>query len=133
MDRAVLLSEITFKATRSSGPGGQHVNKTSTRVELSWSLLHTKAFTQDQIYLLKEKLKTRLTKEGVLQLSSSHSRSQYRNKENVIKRFFSLLNLSLQKPKPRKATRPSLAAKRKRLLAKKVQSDKKANRRKPEY
>ncbi len=133
MNSAVLLSEITFKATRSSGPGGQHVNKTSTRVELSWSLFHTKAFTQDQVYLLKEKLKTRLTKEGVLQLSSSHSRSQYRNKEDVIKRFFSLLNLSLQKPKQRKATRPSLAAQRKRLQAKKAQSDKKANRRKPEY
>lgn len=133
MNKAVLLSEITFKATRSSGPGGQHVNKTSTRVELSWSLLDTKAFTQDQVYLLKEKLKTRLTKEGVLQLSSSQSRSQYRNKEDVIKRFFSLLNLSLEKPKPRKATRPSLAAKRKRLQAKKAHSDKKLNRKKPDF
>ena len=133
MNKPVLLSEITFKATRSSGAGGQHVNKTSTRVELSWSLLHSKAFTQDQVYLLKEKLKTRLTKEGVLQLSSSLSRSQYRNKEDVIKRFFSLLNLSLQKPKLRKATRPSLAAKRKRLQAKKAQSDKKLNRKKPDF
>ena len=133
MDKELLLSEITFRATRSSGPGGQHVNKTSTRVELSWSLDHSQAFTQEQLYRLRERLKNRLTKEHVLQLASSHSRSQHRNKEDVIKRFFALLDLSLQKPKPRKKTRPSLAAKRKRLQAKKIQSDKKANRKKPDF
>jgi ribosome-associated protein len=133
VDKELLLSEITFRATRSSGPGGQHVNKTSTRVELSWSLEHTRAFTPEQVYRLREKLKNRLTKENVLQLASSQSRSQHRNKEDVIQRFFSLLDLSLQKSKPRKKTRPSLAAKRKRLKAKKVQSDKKANRKKPDF
>lgn len=133
MDKELLLSEITFRATRSSGPGGQHVNKTSTRVSLSWSLEHTQAFSQDEIYRLREKLKNRLTKENVLQLASSHSRSQHRNKEDVIKRFFSLLDLGLHKSKPRKKTRPSLAAKRKRLKAKKAQSDKKTNRKKPDY
>lgn len=133
MDKELLLSEISFRATRSSGPGGQHVNKTSTRVALSWSLDHTQAFTQEEIYRLREKLKSRLTKEHVLQLSSSHSRSQHRNKEDVIKRFFALLELSLHKPKPRKKSKPSLAVKRKRLQAKKIQATKKANRKKPDF
>lgn len=133
MDKESLLNELTFKATRSSGPGGQHVNKTSTRVELSWSLTQSKVFSEDLKIRLKSKLANRITKEGLLLLASQASRSQHKNKEDVIKRFYKLIETSLQEPKARKKTKPSLAVKRKRLKAKKAQADKKTSRKKPDY
>lgn len=128
-----LLTELTFKATRSSGPGGQHANKTSSRIELYWTICATEAFSENEKTLLIEKLAHRLTKEGVLQLASQTSRSQHKNKEDVIKRLFALLEVAVQVPKVRKKKRPSRMAKLKRLTAKKVQSEKKANRKKPDY
>lgn len=133
MDTERLLNELAFKATRSSGPGGQHVNKTSTRVELSWSLKLSKVFTDEQKALLESKLHNRLSKDGVLLLASQNSRSQHKNKEDVIERFVNLLEKSLERPKKRKKTKPSKAAKIKRLSNKRAQSEKKANRRKPDY
>lgn len=133
MDKARLLSELQFKATRSSGPGGQHVNKTSTRVELSWPLGETHIFTEEVIIRLQEKLKNRLTKDRVLLLASERSRSQHKNKEDVIKRFLNLIEASLQEPKKRTRTRPSRASKMKRLSNKKAHSEKKANRKKPNF
>jgi len=102
MDKARLLSELHFKATRSSGPGGQHVNKTSTRVELNWSMQQSQVFTVQQKARLQDKLSNRINKEGVLLLASQHSRSQHKNKEDVIKRFLNLIEKSLQVPKKRK-------------------------------
>ena len=133
MDKASLLSELTFKATRSSGPGGQHVNKTSTRVELSWSLQDSQAFTEQQKARLQGKLQNRISKEGIFLLASQNSRSQHKNKEDVIKRFLTLIQKSLEVPKKRKKTKPSKASKMKRLSNKKAHSDKKASRKKPEY
>lgn len=133
VNKEQLLTELTFKATRSSGPGGQHANKTSSRVELFWSIVETTAVTEIELALLKEKLAHRITKDGVLQLASQTSRSQHKNKEDVIKRFFALLEVAVIRPKIRKKRRPSKMAKLKRLNAKKVQSDKKVNRRKPSY
>lgn len=133
MDKEQLLTELNFKATRSSGPGGQHANKTSSRVELYWSIKDTTAFSETQLELLQVKLAHRITKEGVLQLASQTSRSQHKNKEDVIKRLFALLEVAVQRPKIRKKKRPSRMAKLKRLNAKKVQSEKKINRRKPDY
>lgn len=133
MNKEQLLTELTFKATRSSGPGGQHANKTSSRVELYWTPLESTAFGAVEIALIQEKLSHRLTKEGVLQLASQTSRSQHKNKDDVVKRFFSLLEIAVQVPKVRKKKRPSKMAKLKRLKAKKVQSEKKANRQKPDY
>jgi len=133
MDKEQLLTELSFKATRSSGPGGQHANKTSSRVELYWTIDETSAFNETTIELLKEKLSHRITKEGVLQLASQTSRSQHKNKEDVIKRLFLLLEVARQRPKARKKKRPSKMAKLKRLKAKKVQSEKKEHRRKPSY
>lgn len=128
-----LLTELSFKATRSSGPGGQHANKTSSRVELYWSVAASSAFSEQEITLLSNKLAHRLTKEGVLQLASQTSRSQHKNKEEVIRRFFALLKVAVQVPKVRKKRRPSKMAKLKRLYAKKAQAEKKAKRKKPDY
>lgn len=133
MNKDILLTELTFKATRSSGPGGQHVNKTSTRVELYWTLDDSKGLSIEEKDYLKEKLTNRLNKEGVLTLSASATRSQFKNKKAVIAKFFVLLERKLQKPKVRKKAKVPAAVKRKRLLNKKIQSEKKANRRKPVY
>ncbi len=133
MNKEQLRTELSFKATRSSGPGGQHVNKTSTRVELSWCIEESLVFSEKEKIRLKSKLANRITKEGYLLLASQNSRSQFKNKADVITRFYSLLEIGLKEEKPRKKTKPSVAAKRKRLKAKKVQADKKANRRKPDY
>ncbi|TVZ52729.1 alternative ribosome rescue aminoacyl-tRNA hydrolase ArfB [Dokdonia sp. Hel_I_53] len=131
MNKKQLLSELHFKATRSSGAGGQHVNKTSSRVELSWNTSETEAFTNEELVRIKEKLSHRITKNGLLQLSSEASRSQHRNKEEVINRFFGLLEVAIVRPKVRKKRRPSKVAKLKRLMAKKQQAEKKQNRKKP--
>lgn len=132
LDKDLLLTELTFRATRSSGAGGQHVNKTSSRVELYWSLKKTSVFSEEEVALLEAKLSHRLTKEGVLQLASQQGRSQHKNREDVIKRFLSLLEAALVKPKIRKKKRPSRMQKLKRLNAKKRQAEKKTSRKKPE-
>ena len=126
-----LLQEADFKAVLSSGPGGQHANKTSTKVVLDWSLANSEVFSEEQKERLEFKLKNRLTKENVLQLSSDHTRSQHKNKEILIKRFFKVLEDALTIQKPRKRTKPSKASKLKRLKNKRIHSEKKANRKNP--
>ncbi len=133
MNKSKILKELTFKATRSSGAGGQHVNKTSSRVELFWDVLQTTAFSTEEVSYIQEKLSHRITKEGVLQLASENSRSQHTNKAEVIKRLFSLLEVAIIPPKVRKRKRPSKMAKLKRLKAKRQNSEKKANRKKPDF
>ena len=126
-----LLQEADFKAVLSSGPGGQHANKTSTKVVLDWSLANSEVFSEEQKERLEFKLKNRLTKENVLQLSSDHTRSQHKNKEILIKRFFKVLEDALTTQKPRKKTKPSKASKLRRLKNKRIHSEKKANRKNP--
>jgi len=126
-----LLQEADFKAVLSSGPGGQHANKTSTKVVLDWSLANSEVFSEEQKERLEFKLKNRLTKENVLQLSSDHTRSQHKNKEILIKRFFKVLEDALTIQKPRKRTKPSKASKLRRLKNKRIHSEKKANRKNP--
>ena len=133
MNKELLHNELTFKASRSSGPGGQHVNKTSTRMELYWSLENSFAFSEDQKVRLRKKLYNRLTKEQMLVLSSGQTRSQLKNKEHVIKRFFELLEEALILPKKRKKSKPTYASKVKRLTSKKQHAEKKANRKKPGF
>lgn len=133
MDKELLRSELTFKASRSSGSGGQHVNKTSTRIELYWSLDTSQVFSEDQKIRLREKLNNRLTKEQILILASGQTRSQFKNKELVIKRFFTLLEEALTIPKKRKKSRPTYSSKVKRLQSKKLHSEKKSNRKKPDF
>lgn len=133
MNRTQIISELTFKASRSSGAGGQHVNKTSSRVELFWNVGQTQAFTREEVCYIQEKLSHRITKDGVLQLASENSRSQHKNKADVIKRLFALLEVAVVPPKVRKKRRPSKMAKLKRLKAKKQNSEKKANRKRPDF
>ncbi|MDY8135035.1 alternative ribosome rescue aminoacyl-tRNA hydrolase ArfB [Aquimarina sp. 2201CG5-10] len=131
MNTAVIIRELKFKAIRSSGAGGQHVNKVSSKVELSFGIDQSKGLTDDEKLLLNQKLKSRLTKTGILLLQCGDSRSQHRNKELVIKRLLEVLKANLHIPKKRKPSKPSKAAIRKRLDNKQRQSLKKANRKKP--
>jgi len=124
------LPEITFQTSRASGPGGQNVNKVESRVELRFNLPASQVLTETQKALILEKIGNQLTAEGLLLVVAQDDRSQLRNKEIALARFHALLLKSLRRPKPRKATKPSKAAVRKRLEGKKIQSDKKANRRK---
>jgi ribosome-associated protein len=129
---AAFLPEITFQTSRSSGPGGQNVNKVESRVELRWHPQESHVVSELQKGLLLEKLANQLTAEGYLLVTAQDDRSQLRNKEIALARFYQLLQKSVRRPKPRRATRPSAGAVRKRLEGKKIQSDKKANRRRPE-
>jgi len=123
-----LTSELSYRAVRGSGPGGQHVNKTSTKVELRWNLEETEFFTEQQKIRLSAKLESRLTSEGELILTDHSTRSQSRNREIVTKRLYDLLKEALKREKLRKKTKPTNAAKRKRLDAKKRRGEVKSGR-----
>ena len=126
-----ILHELTFKAIRSSGSGGQHVNKVSSKVELTFNLSESLLFDGDQKERLLRKLQNRLTKEGVLVLQCGESRSQHKNKGIIIKRFFSIIDTALIIPKKRIRTKIPKSVIRKRLKNKRHRSEKKANRKKP--
>ena len=126
---AAFLPEIAFQTSRSSGPGGQNVNKVESRVELRWNLPASQVISEIQKQLLLEKLANQLTLEGYLLVVAQDDRSQLRNKEIALARFYELLQKSVRRPKPRRATRPSAGAVRQRLEGKKRQSEKKNNRR----
>jgi ribosome-associated protein len=131
MDKILLITELNFKAVRSSGPGGQHVNKTSSKVEAHFNLTNTNALSMAEIARLSEKLKTRISSEGTLVLACGESRSQHRNKAIVIERMLHLIAESLKVRKKRKKTKPSRAAVEKRLRSKKNKALKKTNRKRP--
>ncbi len=131
MNTSIIIHELKFKAIRSSGAGGQHVNKVSSKIELSFAVGDSLGLTDDEKLLLNQKLSSRLTKAGVLILQCGDSRSQHRNKELVIKRFLEILKTNLHIPKKRKTTKPSKAAIKRRLDSKQKQSEKKINRKKP--
>lgn len=127
-----ILTEIQFKAIRSSGPGGQHANKVSSKVELTFDLTNSQGLTDNERSRILLKLENRLTKEKLLILQCDESRSQHKNKELVLKRFFKLLEKSLIRAKKRKRTKPTKSSIEKRLQSKKRASLKKTNRNKPE-
>ena len=132
MNKDLIIQELQFKAARSSGAGGQHVNKVSTKIELSFDVPSSNALSDSEKERLLLKLENRLTKENVLLMQCDESRSQHKNKELVIKRFLDVLENALKVPKKRKKTKRSRASIEKRLKAKKKSSEKKANRSKPD-
>ena len=121
-------AELDYRATRAGGPGGQHVNTSSTRVELLWNVEASPSLDHAQRARLKLKLRKRIGEDGVLRLTSAASRSQHQNKEDVTRRFANLLEQALRIPKPRKKTRVPRAEKEARLKAKKNRSRVKQNR-----
>lgn len=132
MNTEKLLKEVSFKAIRSSGAGGQHVNKVSSKIELIFDVYNSIEFSKEEKELLYKNLKTKLTNENLLILKCDESRSQHRNKEIVIARFLKLIIDALIIPKKRKPTKPSKASIKKRLEKKKKQAIKKISRKKPE-
>lgn len=124
--------ELTFRFSRSSGPGGQHANTSDTRVELRFDVDASKALTNEQKGLVRERLGNRMNADGVLVLTGDEYRSQTRNREAVLARFIAALAEALRPRQQRKLTRLSRAAQRRRLEMKRRQSEKKALRRSPE-
>jgi len=129
--RENLLSEVSFSASRGGGPGGQNVNKVSTKVELRFPVNDSETLTETQKQRLLSKLKNRITTSGELVLTSSAERTQWRNREKVTQKFFELIEQALTPPKKRIKTRPTKASKLKRLENKKKQGQKKQLRKSP--
>jgi ribosome-associated protein len=132
MDKQQIVAELNYKAVRSSGAGGQNVNKVSSKVVLYFDVMQSTALTTSEKVLVAENLKSRLTVEGILILNCDEDRSQIRNKDIVTKRFLNLIADALFVPKERKATRIPKSVIRKRIKDKKSTSEIKKNRKKPE-
>ncbi len=124
-----LHKETSIKATRSGGAGGQHVNKVSSKIELTFDIPGSKLLSDEQKNILLTKLDSKLSSEGILRITEDSDRSQHENKEKAIAKFYLLLENALKPVKKRKKTRVSKAAKEKRLQGKKKESDKKKIRR----
>ena len=124
--------ELVISASRSGGPGGQHVNTTASRIELRWDVRASRAPDDRQRALILERLVSRLTVDGVLVLHASEHRSQHRNREAAIGRLRTLVADALETPEERRPTRPSRAARRRRLDTKRARSETKELRRRPE-
>jgi ribosome-associated protein len=133
MIKEVILSELEYKAVRSSGAGGQNVNKVSSKVVLSFNLENSKGLTDEEREWLIAKLKKKLSQENILLLTCEENRSQLKNKETVTKKLFDLLEKSLLKPKARKETKVPKSVKEKRLSEKKNNAEIKNSRRKPDF
>jgi ribosome-associated protein len=128
---AIPLAELSFRASRSGGPGGQHVNTSSTRIELWWNTETSPSLSAEQRARVRARLSTRLTADGSLRIVASETRSQSRNRELAIERFRQVLARALMVTKRRKPTRPSRAAKERRLTEKKQRGARKRERRPP--
>lgn len=131
MDKKTLLSELLYKAVRSSGAGGQHVNKVSSKVVLSFSLIGSEAFTEREKARLLKFFESRLSINGLLQISADDNRSQIRNKKIVTERFLELIEEGLKVKKYRKKSKPSRSSVIKGKQAKQRTSQKKALRKRP--
>ena len=130
--RKQLETEFVFSATRSSGPGGQNVNKVSSRIELRFSVDYSRFLTDTEKQRIHLKLKNRINSEGELLLVSQSERSQLANKEQVIENFLALTEKALTLQKKRRKTKPTAASRLKRLESKKMTALKKQLRKRPE-
>ena len=131
METEKIIAELQYKAVRSSGAGGQNVNKVSSKVVLTFDLKNSQALSEGEKALLETKLSSRLTSEQILILNCDEDRSQFKNKAIVTKRFLDIIAAGLHIPKIRKATKIPKSVIRKRIKDKKSVSDIKKNRRKP--
>lgn len=130
--RNQLLKELRLTSSRSSGPGGQHVNKVNSRIELHFNLEASDVFTPTEKRIIKHKLTNRINTDNEIFLASSEKRSQWQNKERVIQRFFELIEKALIPKKKRIKTNPTKASRIKRIEGKKQLSEKKKMRKRPE-
>lgn len=133
METEKIIAELQFKAVRSSGAGGQNVNKVSSKVVLTFDLKNSKALSDEEKVLVENKLASRLTSEQILILNCDEDRSQLKNKSIVTKRFLDIITAGLFIPKIRKATKIPKSVIRKRIKDKKNLSDIKKSRKKPEF
>lgn len=125
---AIPRSELEYRATRAGGAGGQHVNTSSTRIELLWDLGRSSAVTEEQRKRLRTKLAPRLDADGMVRVVASERRSQLQNRREADERLAALIKHALHVPKTRRPTKPTKAAKERRLLTKKRISEKKRQR-----
>ncbi|HDZ15526.1 hypothetical protein LCGC14_0863290 [marine sediment metagenome] len=132
MNKTIAVQELDFKAVRSGGAGGQHVNKVSTKVELSFDVKNSNALSPNQKARVIRQINSKLTKDNVLNLSCDETRSQHRNKDLAIKRFLEVMRIGLRVPKVRRKTKPKRSAIEKRLKSKKKNAEKKARRQRPD-
>jgi ribosome-associated protein len=127
-DTTIPESELTFSTARSSGPGGQNVNKVSTKVVLHFDIENSSALTDEQKGLLTIRLQNRVSKSGILTLACQSTRSQFDNKKEVVDRFSKLISAALRKQPPRKKTRVPAGAVKKRIKSKTIHGRKKSER-----
>jgi ribosome-associated protein len=132
LNKKQLISELKFKAIRSSGSGGQHVNKVASKIELHFDLENSHTLNEEEKELLVKALSNRLTKNNILLLQCGESRSQHKNKELIIDRFIDLIIQGLKKKKKRQPTKTPKSVLIKRKESKKKQSTKKSQRKKPD-
>lgn len=125
---SIPLAELRFRFSRSSGPGGQHIQKSSTRVELLFDVANSPSLTDKQRARVLKRLAGYLDSTGVLHLASQSERSQWRNRLEVVERFRTLVRAALKRPKSRKPTQPSAASREKRLRSKQKRSEIKKKR-----
>jgi len=130
---AIREDELDFSFVQSSGPGGQHVNKAATAVQLRFDVAHSTSLPDDVRERLKSLAGSRLTQDGVLIIESQRSRSQERNRQDAVNRLIKLLQRAAKKPKRRVKTKPSRAAREQRLQNKRQRSEKKRLRRTPRH
>lgn len=124
----IILPELTFHTSRSSGPGGQNVNKVNSKVTLRWNIGKSEVINEVQRAMILERLASRINNEGELLIVSQEKRSQTENKKDVITRLEKLMAKVFERKKIRKATAPSRSSREKRLEGKKRQSEKKVQR-----
>lgn len=122
-------SELGFRYSRSSGPGGQHAQKSSTRVELLFDVANSPSLDPEQRARVRKRLSSYVDNEGILHLVSQSERSQYRNREEVVARFQALMHQALKRRKRRKSTKPTATSQERRLKRKKRRGEKKKRRR----
>lgn len=133
MNVEIISSELNFKAVRSSGAGGQNVNKVSSKIVLIFDVATSQGLNENEKLLLQTKLKSKISQENLLILTCDEDRSQFKNKKIIIKRFFEMLEKALAKPKVRKATKISKSANEKRIQEKKKAGEIKAGRKKLDF